>query len=154
MQARIEWLAGNVDAASAELDDALDRLGKSPPSLPQAMHGHAMVYAIIASVEAERGDLDAADRHLASAYEAAKGTTDMPMLAAVAVAGATLAAARGDRAAAAELVAGSTAIRGIADPTNPEITRLDLNVPAPPSRADALARLEAAATSSAAPIGP
>jgi hypothetical protein len=77
----------------------------------------------------------------------------MPMLAEVALAGATMAAARGEREAAAGLLAAATAIRGSEDPTNPEITRLDVAPGAPLSRADALARLEAAGSGAAA-IGP
>jgi uncharacterized protein HemY len=104
-------------------------------------------------VEAERGAFDAADRHFARAYEAAVGTKDMPMLAAVAVAAATVAAARGERSQAAGLLAAATAIRGSEDPTNPEITRLELSGAEVPTREAGLAALEAAA-SRTAPVGP
>ncbi|MBE2318636.1 winged helix-turn-helix domain-containing protein [Solirubrobacter sp. CPCC 204708] len=153
MEARIEWLAGDIDAAAAVLEDALERLGRAPLTMPQAQHGHALLHSISASVAAERGDFEAADRHFAAAYAAGAGTKDMPMLAAVAVAGATVAAARGERVAAAELLAAATAIRGAEDPTNPEITRLDVGIAPPVTRADALAALEAAG-SRAAPIAP
>lgn len=152
MQARVEWLAGNLDAAEAVLADAVSRLEKLPPAMPGS-HGHALVNAVAASVTAERGDCDAARTYLADAHAAAVNTKDMPMHAAVAVSAAGVAAAEGDRAAAAELLAAATAIRGIEDPTNPEITRLALTPPSPPTREAGLARL-AAAVSRPAPVGP
>jgi hypothetical protein len=117
------------------------------------MHGHALVHAVAASLTAERGEAEAAEEHFHAAYEAAAGTKDMPMLAAVAVAGATVAATAGDRAAAADLLAAANAIRGADDPTNPEITRLALDVPAPPARAEGLALLQRLGSRPAA-IGP
>ncbi len=153
VQARIEWLDGNLDAAEAELVDALSRLERGPAPLPQSSHGHALVHAIAADVAADRGNFTDADRHLSASFTAAVGTKDMPMLAAVAMSAATVAAAKGEREEAAGLLAAATAIRGAEDATNPELKRLGLEPPPPPSREDALARLEAYA-SRAAPVGP
>ena len=153
VQARIEWLDGNLDAAEAELVDALARLDRGPAPLPQSSHGHALVHAIAACVAADRGDFSDADRHLSASFTAAAGTKDMPMLAAVAMSAAAVAAAKGEREEAAGLLAAATAIRGAEDATNPELKRLGLDPPPPPSREDALARLEAYA-SRAAPVSP
>lgn len=152
MQGRVEWLAGDLDAANAVLTDALSRLDKLPPAMPGS-HGHALVNSVAASVAAERGDVTGARRYLGDAYAAAVQTKDMPMHAAVAVSAAGIAIAEGDRELAGELLAAATAIRGVDDPTNPEITRLGLEPPAPPSRDAGLAQLGAYA-SRAAPIGP
>jgi ATP/maltotriose-dependent transcriptional regulator MalT len=152
MQGRVEWLAGDLDAAQAVLDDAVSRLEKLPPAMPGS-HGHALVNAMAASVAAERGHFEDAQAYLGQAHAAAVNTKDMPMHAAVAVSAAGVAYAAGDRDAAGELLAAATAIRGTDDPTNPEITRLALTPPAPPTREAGLARL-AAAASRLAPIRP
>lgn len=152
MQGRLEWLAGNLDAADAVLADALSRLVDLPPSTPGS-HGHALVNAVAASLAAERGDFEAARGYLAIAHAAAVNTKDMPMHAAVAVSAAAVASALGDREEAAELLAAATAIRGVDDPTNPEIIRLALTSPPPPSRAAGLERL-AAFASRPAPVTP
>ena len=49
---------GDLDAAEAELADALARLDRGPAPLPQSSHGHALVHAIAACVAADRGDFD------------------------------------------------------------------------------------------------
>jgi hypothetical protein len=153
MQARIAWLSGDLEGARAELLDARERLARRGSSLPQQGHGQALVEGLMATLAAESGDFEAADRSLTEAHAVALGTEDMPMVASVAVAAASVAAARGERAAAAELVAVANVLRGADDLTNPEIARLGLT-PAPrPAREDALARL-AAAVSRTAPVGP
>ena len=63
------------------------------PSLPQQGHGQALIEGLMASLEAESGDFEAADRALAEAHRVALATQDMPMVASVAVAAATVAAA-------------------------------------------------------------
>ncbi|MDA0182845.1 winged helix-turn-helix domain-containing protein [Solirubrobacter phytolaccae] len=152
LQARIEWIAGNLDAAEAVLADALSRLEHLPPAMP-GTHGHALVHAVAASLAAEQGDFERAGAYLAIAHAAAVNTKDMPMHAAVAVSAAAVAAAQGDRDGAAELLAAATAIRGVDDPTNPEITRLALTPPPPPTRAVGLEQL-AAFASRPAPVTP
>lgn len=152
MQARLEWVAGDLDAADAVLADAVSRLEKLPPAVPGS-HGHALVNSVAASVAAERGDFERAAAYLADAHAAAVNTKDMPMHAAVAVSAAAVAAAKGDREGAAVLLAAATAIRGVDDPTNPEITRLALTPPPPPTRAVGLEQL-AAFASRPAPVAP
>ena len=154
VQARIEWLDGDLDAADAELVDALARLDRGPAPLPQSSHGHALVHAIAACVAADRGDFDRrrpAPVGVLHAPRSARRTCrcsppwrcpprPWPRR-------------RGEREEAAGLLAAATAIRGAEDSTNPELTRLGLDPPPPPSREAALARLEAYA-SRAAPVGP
>jgi predicted ATPase/DNA-binding winged helix-turn-helix (wHTH) protein len=153
MQARVAWLSGDVEGARAELLDARERLARRGSSLPQQGHGEALVEGLMASLEAERGDFEAAERALASAHALAMATTDMPIVASVAVAAAAVAVARGERTEASELLAAAVALRGADDPTNPEIVRLGITPAVPPAREGALVRL-AAAVSRTASEGP
>ena len=141
MQARVAWLSGDLDGARAELVDARERLARRGSSLPQQGHGQALIEGLMASLEAESGDFEAAEGALAEAHRVALATQDMPMVASVAVAAATVAAARGDRAEAAELVAVAIALRGAEDATNPEIIRLGVTPAGPLTREAALALL-------------
>jgi hypothetical protein len=160
MVARIAWVAGDIDAARAELADARERIERRGNVLPQYAHGKAMVESLGAMVAADTGELEEADRRLAVAFPAALGTTDMPMVAMAGVAAATLAHARGRLVEAAELLGAAAAIRGADDFTAPEIARLRGDARSAAyargralSREDALSRLEAA-VSGAAPVGP
>ncbi len=141
MQARVAWLAGDLEGARAELIDARERLARRGSSLPQQGHGEALIEGLMASLEAESGDFEAAEGALAEAHRVALATQDMPMVASVAVAAATVAKARGDRAEAAELVAVAIALRGAEDATNPEIVRLGVTPAGPLTREAALALL-------------
>jgi tetratricopeptide (TPR) repeat protein len=148
MLARIAWLEGDLETAERELAEARERIERRGPTLPQSNHGRALVEGLSASLAAQSGDFAAAERWLASAHEVALGTEDMPVLASVAVAGAALAAARGDHATEVELLTAAMAIRGADDPTNPEVARLT------PERGPAMTQQAALATlSRAAGIG-
>jgi predicted ATPase/DNA-binding SARP family transcriptional activator len=158
-QARIEWVAGDLEAARAELEDARMRLERRPP-LSQQGHGRALIEALSAIVAAETGALDDAERHVAAAFPVALATTDMPVVAAVGVAAATVAAARGRAEEAAELLGAAAAVRGADDFTSPEVARVRDEARSTAydrgralSREEALARLQAAA-SRTAPVGP
>jgi predicted ATPase/DNA-binding SARP family transcriptional activator len=158
--ARIELVAGDLDAARAVLADALERIERHGPVLPEQGHGRALIEGLTAIVDAESGDFEAAERRVAASHAAAVGTSDMPVIAAAGVAAAALASARGCAAEAAELLGAAAAVRGGDDPTNPEITRLRDDAQAAAyargralSREDALARIDAA-VSRAAPVGP
>jgi hypothetical protein len=158
--ARIEWVAGNLEAARAELADARERLARKPPSLPEQGHGRALIEALASIVEAGLGDLEAADRSVATGFTSARATADMPIVAAVGVGAAAVAAARGELDEAEELLGAAAAIRGADEFTNPVVARLHDEARAAAyargralSRDEALARLEAAA-SRAAPVGP
>jgi ATP/maltotriose-dependent transcriptional regulator MalT len=148
MLARIACLSGDLQTAERELASARERIARRGPTLPQSNHGRAIVEGLSATLAAQAGDFEAAERWFASAHEVALGTEDMPVLASVAVAGAAIAAARGDHASEVELLTAATAIRGSDDPTNPEAARLT------PERGPAMSRQDALATlSRAAAIG-
>ncbi|HWK26461.1 MAG TPA: BTAD domain-containing putative transcriptional regulator [Solirubrobacter sp.] len=151
--ARIDWLSGDVESARRELADARERLDRRGPIMPRQRHGEAVVEGLRAAIAAEDGDLETADRLLAGAYDAALGTTDMPVIAAVAVAGACVAARRGDSETAAALLSAAAAVRGAEDPTNPEILRLGIAAAPPVSREAALAYLSER-LSRPAPVSP
>jgi hypothetical protein len=160
MVARIAWIAGDTDGARAELADARERIERRGPVLPQYAHGKAMVEALSAIIAADAGDVEEAERRLAVALPAARGTTDMPMVAMAGVAAAAVAAARGEADAAAERLGAAAAVRGADDFTAPEIARLRDDARSAAyargralSREDALALLDAA-VSRAAPVGP
>jgi len=157
-QARIELVAGDLEAARAELEDARERLARRPPP-PAQGHGSALIEALSAIVAAEAGALDDAERHVAAAFPVALATSDMPIVAAVGVAAATVAAVRGRAEEASVLLGAAAALRGADDFTSPEVARLRDEVQSPAydrgralSREQALARLQAAA-SRAAPVG-
>ena len=158
--ARIEYVDGHLEAARAELADARERLARKPPSLPEQGHGRALIEALAAIVEADLGDLEAADRSVATGFVSARATSDMPIVAAVGVGAAAVAAARGEHDEAEELLGAAAAIRGADEFTNPVVARLHDEARSAAyargralSREDALARLEAAA-SRAAPVSP
>ncbi len=160
MVVRIELVAGDVEGARAELADARERLERRGPSMPEQGHGHALIEALTAIVEAECGELDAAERRLAAAHSAAVATRDMPIVAFAGVAACAVAIARGRPHEAAELLGAAASVRGADDFTSPEVRRVHDGARAAAyargralSREDALTRLEAAA-SHAAPVSP
>jgi predicted ATPase/DNA-binding SARP family transcriptional activator len=122
--ARAAWLGGDLDEARRELADATRRMDRSGPGLPQQGHGRAIIGALIAAVETETGDLDRADAALRDAYVSGIGTADMPIVAAVGLAVAGLAARRGHGVEAAQMLGACAAVRGAEDLTNPEVARL------------------------------
>ena len=153
MQARIAWLSGDIEGARAVLLDARERLARRGSGLPQQGHGQAMVEGLVASLEAEAGDFEAAERALAEAHRLALATEDMPMVASVAVAAAAVAAARGEPAEAAGLIGAAIALRGADDPTNPEIIRLGVTPAGPITREAALSLLTHGAGTRVARVG-
>jgi tetratricopeptide (TPR) repeat protein len=160
MLARIAWVAGDLEAARAELTDAYERLRRHGFSLPEHGHGRALIDALAAIVDADDGELEAAERRLAAGYATAVATRDMPIVAVVGVAAAAVALARGQADEAGELLGAAAAIRGADDFTSPEVARVRDRAPSAAygrgralTREHALARIEAAA-SRAAPVGP
>ncbi len=145
MQARIAWLAGDPEGAERLLAEARERMEARGPTLPQSRHGAALIEGLSATLAAETGDLEAADRWLRAAHEAALGTEDMPVIASVAVAAAAIARCRGDHADEVELLTAARAIRGADDPSNPEIARLTPERGPAMTQAEALERLSRAA---------
>jgi hypothetical protein len=153
IEARISWLVGEAETAQRQVEEALERLARRGPMLPQQGHGEALLQGLAATLAAEAGNLEEADRRLAIAHRAALGTTDMPVVASIAVSAATIARCRGDEESVPELLSAAAALRGSDDPTNPEIARLNMARGPALTREAALARLEAE-VSRAAPVSP
>jgi predicted ATPase/DNA-binding SARP family transcriptional activator len=158
--ARIAWVSGDREGARAELADARERLERRRRLLPEQSHGWALIESLSAILAAEAGELEDAERHLATGLPLALATSDMPVVSSLAVAAAHLAAARGRSDEAAELLGAAAAIRGADDLTSPEVIAIRDEARSAAydrgralSREEALKRLEAAA-SSAAPVGP
>jgi tetratricopeptide (TPR) repeat protein len=167
MLARVILAEGDLAGARAELADAVERLARARPVRPEFAHARTIVQVVEAGVTMAGGDLDSAETVLAGAMEDAVLTTDMPLVAAVGVVAADLAARRGRAADAAEMLGAAAALRGAEDATNPDVADLlgrlteALGEEALAaarargralSREDALARLDAA--SRPAPVGP
>jgi tetratricopeptide (TPR) repeat protein len=108
------------DSAAARIHlERLDALIGSLPRLPGQMRAWAdSGRARIAMLE---GDLDAAERHLRTAADAALESRDHPIIGSVALSLGTLALRRGDPAEALRALNLSTAIIGVYDHTNPEV---------------------------------
>jgi predicted ATPase/DNA-binding SARP family transcriptional activator len=90
------------------------------------VHGHirGIFLAALAVHDIWRGRLEESEPLLVEAYRVAIPTRDMPIVAVVGVAIATLAEARGDLALAAEMLGAAAALRGSGDESDPQIKPL------------------------------
>jgi tetratricopeptide (TPR) repeat protein len=122
--ARIVWCLGDHDEALELIGHALSTIERVGPGRPERGHVHALVRASAAMIELDSGRPDAARVLLAGAFPAALGTEDLPIVAHVGVAVASLAAHDGDATGAAQLLGAAARLRGSEDLTNPEIARL------------------------------
>ena len=119
--AQIELLAGDVDAARAQLvlaAGAFDPPGMDGVGVPQRRAFAAMMWA---SVELTAGDLDAARPRVAEAVAAAVGADDGPVSGMVAEVAARFALAEDDPGAAAVLLGIAAAQRGTLDHGSPVV---------------------------------
>ncbi|GAA2065378.1 BTAD domain-containing putative transcriptional regulator [Streptomyces albiaxialis] len=116
---------GDFATAARWYEDALRTWHEGPGAVPQAVpQFRALLRTGMAHLECARGDLDAAERHLADALEATDLAQDMPISAFVGVGIADLAAHRGRPAYAAELLGAADAVRGVSDVAQPDAERL------------------------------
>jgi len=115
---------GQLDEARRLSAEALADLDQSRHVEPRQGHPRAMALAIAAVIALAGDDLAGAQERAASAYVAALGTSDMPLVATVGLALADLAVARGRPADAAAVLGAAAALRGTEDPTNPDVVRL------------------------------
>jgi hypothetical protein len=122
--ARIAWLSGDLDELRRRTADAAVRLERLGLNRPEQGHVRAIVEGLETIVALEDGDVDTVEAKLAAAYATALGTTDMPMVAMVAVIVAAVAARHGRPADAAEYLGAAAVLRGAEDRSNPELTRL------------------------------
>lgn len=108
--------AGDAAEARRQLDLAMATLGDQAANLRSLAH-HQLGYLT--------DDLDEAREHRAAAYEAATEAGYAPMLALALVGVADLALRTGQYAHAARLIAASTAVRGLQDCSDPDLTRIE-----------------------------
>jgi predicted ATPase len=120
----IEQQVGNVGEARRLQREAMRRVSTMPEGHPAQGHLRAILLGMSARMAREDGDLDNADRLAGQALAAAVGTRDMPVVAAVGVTVADIAAGRGNAATAAEMLGAAAALRGADDPTAREIATL------------------------------
>jgi predicted ATPase/DNA-binding SARP family transcriptional activator len=116
--------AGDMAEARRIVDEATGRLSQIPVTHPIMGHARALMLSIAGKHDLADGDADRARDRLRSAYEAALGTKDMPILAAVGVAVADLAAADGHAVEAAQALGAAARLRGAADLTDLDIRRI------------------------------
>jgi predicted ATPase/DNA-binding SARP family transcriptional activator len=122
--ATVERLAGDLTRAGELQQKVLGLLDRLPIGHPAMRHGEAMARGIAAGIDLASGDTAAAASGVASAFEAALGTEDMPIVAAIGVVIADVALGVGLDVTAAEVLGAATALRGTPDPTGPDIARL------------------------------
>jgi tetratricopeptide (TPR) repeat protein len=115
---------GDLDQARQWQRQAEDELAEPRLSRFAVDHGAALVAAAGTVLDVEAGDLDAARRHVATAYAAGRSSRDMPIAAMVAVAQARLVLAEGDPARAAWLLGAAARLRGADDPTDPTVAQV------------------------------
>jgi len=87
-------------------------------------HERAVVEATVAHVHLDGGEVEEAGEVLQGAWATARGTGDMPVLAAAAIVVARWCAAAGDPVRAAEVLGAVAVVRGADDPGEPEVLRL------------------------------
>ncbi|MGH3499938.1 MAG: BTAD domain-containing putative transcriptional regulator [Nocardioidaceae bacterium] len=87
-------------------------------------HVRAMTLATLARLYLVDGDLAATERCVADGYPVAVGTQDMPIVAMQGAATASLAHARGQVTAAAQMLGAAARLRGAEDATDPVISQL------------------------------
>ncbi len=119
----IDVYQGNTSTSTAMAADMRRRLHARASD---ALEGHAtaIVGSVVATAAIASGDIDVAREDLAVAYPAAIRTSDMPVIASVGIAVATLALAIGRAADAAAIIGASARMRGSEDPTDPIVQRL------------------------------
>ena len=119
LMAGLAEVARGALGAARELIEEIDELPQSPDGLPlQVMASIDLLRARIALLESNP---DLAEAALHSAAASAANTGDRPIMSAVAVGIAALAARRGDREGAVGAIELATELRGVLDGTDPLI---------------------------------
>jgi predicted ATPase len=121
MVAEIERQAGNDERARELHHSAVARMQALPPSHPAFGHSRAIVHMVSARFAFDDGDRVAAVARAGEAYDAALGTRDLPITAAVGVVIADLAARTGRPEAAARILGASARLRGADDFSSTDI---------------------------------
>jgi predicted ATPase/DNA-binding SARP family transcriptional activator len=122
LEAGVWMWAGDLDRGQEVLERAEAALaGASPVG---GDHGRALVGAVRTWLCVEGQDATGAEAALARAYEGAMESRDMPLLAMVAVAAASLAGLRGRHRDAAQMLGAAARLRGTHDHTDPQVREL------------------------------
>lgn len=127
MLARIAFHADDLQTARARVAGARERLERLPSRGPTRGHARALVMALQARLAVAAGE--AGEALLAEALQAAIGSLDQPIVAAVGVVQAVAAVAAGDLAAAGELLGAAAALRGDEDVTEPDVKAVRAALP-------------------------
>jgi predicted ATPase len=120
----VERLAGDLVRARELQQQVLGWLDRLPVGHPATRHGEAMARGIAAGIDLASGEVVAAQSGVARAFDAALGTDDMPIVAAIGVVIADVCVGFGLDLMAADALGAATALRGTPDPTGPDIARL------------------------------
>jgi predicted ATPase len=124
MLAELELQGGEVERARSLHGEATRRMAAITANNPVHGHGQAIVLGMAARLAFVDGDLERAASLGREAYAAAVSTNDLPIVAAVGVLLADIAAECGGSALAAEILGASARLRGADDATSPDIARL------------------------------
>ena len=128
MAANVEIARGDVEPAQ-ELIDEIDAVPKNPIRFPLQLT--AAIDILRARIALLRGEADQAEVALHSAATAAAASSDQPIMSAVAVCIAALAAHRGDLDGAARAIELAAELRGILDATDPLIIQVQRAIESP-----------------------
>jgi predicted ATPase/DNA-binding SARP family transcriptional activator len=112
---------GRTDQALVLAYQALAAVDRAPFSPPQVK---ALIHGGIATFNLSSGNVIGAAERLRDAYQAAQTSKDMPVAAIVATGVAELLLARGDAAAAAQLLGAGVRLRGIDDVSDLDVQRV------------------------------
>lgn len=123
-RAGIAQAEGDRVGAGRLREEMLAELERLEPGHPLQGHERAILQAVIASDQLRDGLVREAGEHLAGAYVDALGTRDMPVIAAVGVAAAELAAEVGRPEEAAGMLGAAAALRGADDRTSQVVERV------------------------------
>ncbi|MCW2527960.1 MAG: transcriptional regulator, winged helix family [Pseudonocardiales bacterium] len=124
MEATIARAAGDSDAMAFYRLSLAEQLEDMRDLHPMNGHMRAMTLGILAVLEVDLGDIEAARSDLALSYSVGLGTRDMPIMASVAGAVAYFAAAVDRFEEAATVLGASVALRGAEDATDIDVAAL------------------------------
>ena len=125
VRARLELVAGDVDAARARITRARTQVEHGKIGPPQAL---AMVLSTAAEIELVAGYTPVGATLVAETVDTAIASLDLPIVAMAAVLAAQLNWLHEDGARAAELLGVADRLRGSPDPTNPAVAQLELDL--------------------------
>jgi predicted ATPase/DNA-binding SARP family transcriptional activator len=124
MLGAVERQAGNVEHARELQRDAMRRITAMPREHPAQGHVRAILLSVASRIAFDDAEVETAREFARESMQAALGTRDMPVVAAVGVSLAEVTAASGDPAQAAVMLGAAARLRGADDPTACEIVRL------------------------------